>query len=244
MRDTLDRESATPLYVQLSDMLREEIEAGHWRPDRKVPSENELHRTYGISRMTARQVLAQLVNEGLLYRVQGKGTFVAPRKIGTRALAYAGIREQLEEMGYATKTTLVSSEVIPSGRSVAGRLGIAEGTEVGLIRRLRHADGVPISLHESYVPVGLAPNLSAHDLVNEQLCVVLGHHYGLTMGQVDESLEITTASRELSDLLDVRIGAALLQLRQIVGTREGAVFEYSRITFRGDKVRLHFHYDL
>ncbi|MFO8074735.1 MAG: GntR family transcriptional regulator [Egibacteraceae bacterium] len=122
MPPVLDRDAATPLYVQLTDILRDEIERGLWMPDRKIPSENELHRTYGISRMTARQVIAQLVNEGLLYRVQGKGTFVAPNKISTRSPAYAGIREQLEELGYATKTMLLNMEEVAADRAVAKKL--------------------------------------------------------------------------------------------------------------------------
>lgn len=92
----LDRGGSTPLYVQLANLRRGKIERGEWRPDQKIPSENELNRMYWISRMTARQVLAQLVHEELLFRVQGKGTFVAHRKIGATSPAYLGIREQLQ----------------------------------------------------------------------------------------------------------------------------------------------------
>ena len=100
----LDRGGSTPLYMQLATVLRGQIERGEWKPDQKIPSENELNRMYGISRLTARQVLAQLVSEDLLFRVQGKGTFVAIPKIATRALAYMGIREQLERMEISTTT--------------------------------------------------------------------------------------------------------------------------------------------
>ncbi len=244
MATQLDRDAATPLYVQLTDILRDEIERGLWVPDRKIPSENELHRTYGISRMTARQVIGQLVNEGLLYRVQGKGTFVAPNKISTRSPAYAGIREQLEELGYTTKTTLLSLEQVAADRAVAKKLRLDDHAPVFAIRRLRSADGVPLSLHESYVPVALAPDLDEHDVTNEQLCVVLTEHYGLTMGHVRETLEILTAPPGTAEQLEVRAGAPLLMLQHSIATPEGRIFEYARIAVRGDKVRLHMEYDL
>src|SRR6478609_11233472 len=128
--EMLDRDASMPLYLQLAGLLRGRIESGELKPDQKIPSENELNRMYGISRMTARQVLAQLVNEELLFRVQGKGTFVAHRKIGTRSPAYMGIREQLERMGYATTTKVLSSEVVPADVRVAEHLRISPGDAV------------------------------------------------------------------------------------------------------------------
>lgn len=103
----LERNSPTPLYQQLEDILRVFISNGQWSPDHPIPSENELSKAYGLSRMTVRAVITNLVREGLLYRVQGKGTFVVPPKISTRSPAYLGIREQLEEQGYSTATKLV-----------------------------------------------------------------------------------------------------------------------------------------
>ncbi|WP_420123442.1 GntR family transcriptional regulator, partial [Nakamurella sp.] len=133
--DPLDRSGSTPLYVQLADVLRKQIERGVWQPDQKIPSENELNRMYGISRMTARQVLAQLVNEELLFRVQGKGTFVAHRKIGTRSPTYMGLREQLERMGYETSTRVLSGEVVAAPAPGARPPGRGAGAPVH--RRVR-----------------------------------------------------------------------------------------------------------
>ena len=79
--DVLERESAVPLYVQLEQILHTRITSGEWAPNQRIPSENELNRIYGLSRMTVRGVLTKLVNDGLLLRVPGKGTYVAPPKI-------------------------------------------------------------------------------------------------------------------------------------------------------------------
>lgn len=240
--EVLDRESSTPLYVQLADILRAKIERGEWKPNHRIPSENDLNKMYGISRMTARQVLAQLVNEDLLFRVQGKGTFVAPRKIATRSPAYKGIREQLEQMGYQTETELLVNELVPAGAQVTRHLPGAE--RVHHLLRLRRVEGEPISLHESFVPEHLAPTLPEHDAASQQLCVILEEHFDLRMSKVTESLESVRASSQESRLLGVSRNAPLLLLQQSIRNPDGVPFEYSRIVFRGDRIRLEFEYDL
>lgn len=244
MTEQLSRTSPTPMYVQLTNILRDKIERQEWEVEEKIPSENELNKMYGISRMTARQVLAQLVNEGLLFRVQGKGTFVAPHKIATRSPSYKGIREQLEQMGYQTSTRLLAEELIIADHYLAERLALPGGSAVHKIRRLRFVDDEPISLHESYVPQRLADDLTSHDAEQQQLCVILEEQYGLQMGHVVETLESGNASSADAKLLAVRTTAPLLVLRQEISSPTGQRFEYSKITFRGDKVRLTFEYDL
>lgn len=241
---SLDRGGSTPLYIQLANVLRDKIERGEWKPDQKIPSENELNRMYGISRMTARQVLAQLVNEELLFRVQGKGTFVAHRKIGATSPTYLGIREQLERMGYATTTMVLSSEAAPADVRVAAHLAISPDELVYRLRRVRLVDGEPISLHTSFVPKRLAADLDADDLVNRQLCVILENEYDLRMSRVVESLESTLPSADEAKQLRIRRTTPLLLLRQEISDPSGQQFEYSRILFRGDKIRLEFQYDL
>ena len=102
----LERDNPRPLYQQLRDILVDAIESGKWGPNEKIPSENNLSATYGLSRMTVRAVLTDLVKEGLLYRVQGKGTYVA-EKIRTLSPSYIGIREQLEKKGYEVETKVL-----------------------------------------------------------------------------------------------------------------------------------------
>jgi GntR family transcriptional regulator len=105
-------------------------------------------------------------------------------------------------------------------------------------------DNEPISLHTSYVPQKLAPHLDAGDLVNRQLCVILVDDYALRMSSVEESLESTLPSADEAKLLKIRRTTPLLLLRQEISDSAGQRFEYSRILFRGDKIRLEFHYDL
>ena len=243
--ETLDRDGSMPLYLQLAALLRGRIESGEWKSGQKIPSENELNRLYGVSRMTARQVLAQLVSEDLLFRVQGKGTFVAHRKISTRSPAYMGIREQLEGMGYAVSTKVLANRIVRADERVGRALRVLPGERVHEIRRVRLLpDDEPISLHVSYVPERLAPHLDADDLVARQLCVVLEEDHGLRMSKVSESLESTLPSVAEARALGIRRTTPLLLLTHEIADQSARLFEFSRILFRGDKLRLQFHYDL
>ena len=242
--DALDRESAVPLYVQLEEILRAKIAGGEWKPNQRIPSENELNRLYGLSRMTARGVLTKLVGEGIVFRVPGKGTFLTARKFEAVSPAYRGVREQLEAAGYKTTTEVLGSGVEEASVRVRERLDLPDGAQVHAIHRLRSVQGEPISLHHSYVPATLAPDLDKHDAGNEQLCVILEKHYGLAMRHVAEHLEATAARTDEADLLRMRRGQPVLLLQDVISDDSGAPFEYSTIVFRGDKIRLGFDYHL
>ncbi len=236
----LRRDIPTPLYVQLEEILRAKIDSGEWQPGDRIPSENELNRMYGISRMTARGVLNTLTNDGLVFRVPGKGTFVSSPKIETASPAYSGIREQLEGMGLETETKLLSASKIKAPTKIAKHLHISTDDDVYEIRRVRYVKGSPISLHTSWVPAELAPDLIQHDTVNRQLCKVLGEEYDLQMSLTEEQLESTVLSGEEADLLELAEGRPVLLLQDILYDQNEHPFEFTKIIFPGDKIRLRF----
>jgi GntR family transcriptional regulator len=244
MTEVLERDSAVPLYVQLEQILSSKITGGQWQPNQRIPSENELNRMYGLSRMTVRGVLTKMVNDGLLLRVPGKGTYVAPTKISAVSPAYRGIREQLEALGYSTTTRLVSFEREAATSVVRDRLGLARGEDVYVIVRVRSVQGEPISLHRSHVPASLAPALDDHDVVSEQLCVILETSYGLPMRHVREHLEAVAVNAVDAKQLDMHRGDPALLLHDVIADDAGRPFEYSTIVFRGDRLRLTFDYGL
>lgn len=238
----LDRNNPKPLYVQLEEILRASIENGEWKADQLIPSENELSKMYGLSRMTARSVIMNLVNEGLLYRVHGKGTFVSPPKISTMSPAYQGIREQLEMQGYRIETKIIEHSQISLDNKIMDILGVARNDKVIYIKRVRIADGIPVSIHNSYIPVELCPIIPAEELETEQLCRIIEKRYGLRAASVTETLESVLASDEEAKLLMIEKRHPLLLLEDIYRTKEGRAFEYTKIAFRGDKIKLSFEF--
>ncbi|MGI6117049.1 MAG: GntR family transcriptional regulator [Bilifractor sp.] len=243
METELDRNSSTPLYMQLEDIIRANIADGEWPPLQMVPSENELSKMYGISRMTARSVITTLVKEGLLYRVQGKGTYVAEPKISTKSPAYLGLREQLESQGYATETRIITFELIRPNRKIAQALSIPQSTKVYHIKRVRSISETPISIHESYIPNSLCPDLRADRIETEQLCDILESDYHLNASRVHEILESVSPTSEEMSLLKIDKKNPLLLLYDTNYSITGKPFEYSKIVFRGDKLKLEFDYE-
>lgn len=238
----MQKNSPKPLYAQLEELLRGEIVAGTYGSNGMIPSELELARRFDISRMTARGVVTQLVNEGLLYRVQGKGTFVAEPKIEAHSLAYQGIREQLEGMGYSTTTRLIEFKVIPADARLSQVLRVPVAEPLIFAMRLRSIRDTPISLHLSYIPEALAPTLQPARLEAEQLCVVLAADFNLTSARVEETLESTSATTTEAGLLGIDRGSPLLLLTDRYELAGGRTFEYTKVLFRGDKLKLRFEY--
>lgn len=239
----LDRVNSTPLYVQLKNIIRSKISSEEWLPNTMIPSENELSSIYGISRMTARNVITQLVAEGLLYRIPGKGTFVNEAKIEITGLSYTGLRSQLESQGQKVETKLLSIERVKCDEYVARKLNIAPNDEIYKIKRMRTANGIPVSYHKSFVPCALCKNLEAYDLENDQLCKILSEHFSLNRARVVETLESYIADVPKAEILGITPGFPLIMLQDTIATNSGEIFEYTRVYFRGDKIKLRLEYN-
>ncbi len=239
----LDRNNPKPLYQQFREILEESIDSGTWEPDDKIPSENQLSSTYGLSRMTVRSVLLDLVKEGKLYRVQGKGTFVAEQKIEAMSLYYVGIREQLEELGYEVATRTLECTVTESNSNVAKHLDIRPGTPVFMIKRLRSIKEGPVSIHISYIPTQYAGGLTPEILEQEQLCVLMSRNYGLQRKKMTETLESVAADSEEAELLQVEKGHPLLLLKDELHSDDDIPYEYTKVVFRGDKIKIRLNYE-
>lgn len=236
-----DIASAEPLYTQLDRAFRALITEGKWPAGAMIPSENELSQALGVARMTVRSVITGLVQEGILVRSAGRGTFVREQKITAHSPAYLGLRSQLEESGYRVQTDILDLRRQPADDIVAGMLDIPAGSDVFYLLRLRSANDMPLSVHESWLPASLVPTLSRENLAGDrQLCHVCEEDFGLVNARVEETLESVPADREAAALLELAEGAPLLLLEDRILSPSGQPFEYTRVRFRGDQVKLKF----
>lgn len=239
----LRRNGATPLYIQLEEIIRDKIALGEWQVGDRVPSENELNAEYGVSRMTARSVLNGLANEGLVVRVSGKGTFVAEPKIETTSPGVNGFRHQLEASTPQTVTKVISLQrQFPSSR-VAKALGIGENEVVYELVRVRSSGSVVIGVLFSWMPVKLIPDFEMQDTASNRLTEILRKHYGLQAQRMEEQLESTYLNARVAELMGMEEGQPTLLLEDLSYTEGGMCFEFCRVYFRGDKVKLHFTFE-
>lgn len=233
---------AQTLHLQLYHYLRTAVESGEYKKDEMIPSESKLCAMFSMSRTTVRNVLTQLVSEKLLYRIPGKGTFVAGPQITALSIACKGIREQLEEKGYQTDTVLLHTEHVPADQSIAGALHLPQDSPVFIIKRLRCVNGAPLSLHTSYIPSGLCPELLSEDLKTTALCHILEQKYNIIPARGEESLESLNASGAEAKLLGVKPGAGLLYLECTMYSEENFPYLLDKVFFRGDSIKLQFSY--
>lgn len=233
---------AQTLHLQLYNYLRTAIESGEYKKDQMIPSENKLCGAFSMSRTTVRNVLTQLVSEKILYRIPGKGTFVAGPQITALPIACKGIREQLEEKGYQTDTQLLSAERIPAERGVAEALRLSRNSPVFCVKRLRCVNGSPLSLHTSCIPSALCPGLLSDDLKTTALCHILEQNYSISPLRGEESLESVTATASEAKLLGVRPGAGLLYLECVMYSNQNLPYLLDKVFFRGDAIKLQFSY--
>ncbi|MBE6934982.1 MAG: GntR family transcriptional regulator [Ruminococcaceae bacterium] len=236
----LDPQSPKPLHTQLEEIIRGKIINGDWSENSRIPSENELSREYGLSRMTVRSVILRLAQEGLLYRVPGKGTFVSVNKLLSRPLSHMGIREQLDQQGVESETKLIEAREIAAPLAVATRMGIPEGTPIFHIVRVRTAKGSPLSLHVSYIPKKLCPDMLevGHNFEVAQLCDILRDAYGVVKSKVVETLEIAQAGNAEAAHLGVRKNYPLIHVENLIYSPENEPMEYASVLFRGDRIKL------
>ncbi|MDR0417692.1 MAG: GntR family transcriptional regulator [Propionibacteriaceae bacterium] len=240
--EPLDRGSPTPLHQQLEEVIKERIAEGEWTPRTQIPSENELSATYGLSRMTTRAVISRLTVQGLLYRVPGKGTFVAEPKIANTTSFPLGIQRQLEAQGIKTKARPLSLAQLQASGTARRELRLEPGTLIWRLERLRTINDEPISIHLSYIPVQMCPDLDKKDLSDGHLRDVLENQYELIAEHVNESVETALASERDAALLGVEPGFTLLQLQETSSDREGIPFEFCHVLFRGDKMKIRFQF--
>src|SRR4051794_5986890 len=172
----IDPDSPVRKHFQLREILLDMVER-EFTVDDCIPSERELCARYGLARMTVRQALDHLVNEGRLYRVHGKGTFVARPKIGMQ-LRLASFSEDMRAHGLEPDSVDLSRQLVPAGRHVGRELGLAPDEPVHVIERLRTADGVPMAIERNYYPAELTPGLIDEPLTDVSLFTVLAERYG------------------------------------------------------------------
>ncbi len=156
---TLERSNPLPLYYQLKEVLRQQIRAGHLAPHSAIPSEPELVSRYHVSRATVRQALTELVNEGLLYRQHGKGTFVCEPRVQQTLSELTSLTTELKRRGKRPGGLLLLSELARGTETMRRQLGLADEEQVVRLERLRSADGQFIAYEVDYLPYPRATSI-------------------------------------------------------------------------------------
>ncbi len=236
----LDRISSVPLYAQIHEKLRRQIEADELQAGAAVPSERELAEICKVSRMTARQALNALKKDGFVYQERGVGTFVSKRKLDVHTRNLVGFTEEMRGRGLTPSTRILLSRREPATAEIAAELGIDANEEVYHFQRLRLADDLPLAFEDGFLPAKRFPDLDKKDLETESLYKILETDYGIEMHHAEEILEATCADKEIAAALAIKPKSALLIVHRVVFSESNAAVESVRTFYRADRYRATF----
>jgi GntR family transcriptional regulator len=233
-----------PIYLQLREIVRSKIEEGEYLPGTAIPSENKLAETFGINRLTVRNAVEALVNEGILHRVQGKGVFV----IGNKN-KYEEILEEhggfINTLSFGRKNISIKEQtktLRPAGNKYANHFDIEPEDLIFYVRHFTSSDEEPISTEEFFVPKEILPEL---EVVNSSVFSMndIFAFYGIELYSMRQSMEIVSGVSKIRKMLDIPEGVALIMLTCDYRDRNGRLIAYSRSFIRSDKssfsIKLH-----
>lgn len=208
------------------------------RPGDALPGERQLEELFGVSRITVRRAISDLVREGVLVRVKGKGTFVSHGRVRSD-LHLASFNEDMRAAGFRPSTRVITAASAVPPAAAAEHLGLAPEEPAHQLRRLRLANAAPVSVDESWLPPQLVPDLFAKELTGSLYGILSAAGYPVR--RVEQTVEAGAALEDVAALLEIEPGAPVLVFhrRSFAGEDEpGTPIEYSVSTYRSDRYQL------
>ncbi|WP_163100150.1 GntR family transcriptional regulator [Peribacillus alkalitolerans] len=238
--EPLKHESIIPLYHQLMERLKGSIEKGHWAPGDKIPSENQLMDQFGVSRNTSKKAIEELVQEGILYRVQGKGTFVAKPKLQQSLMGFYSFSKVLKENGLNPKDIILKIEEVTPTAKIREALQLGEDERVIEMKRLRCANNEPYILESSFIPKHVVSDQDQLKKVGEiSLYDLFSQQFNIVVTRAKEAFEPVLIRADEKDYLQTEEGRPALLLERIAYDITGIPVEFCISIVRGDRCRFY-----
>jgi len=236
----LQEKSETPLYRQLYDLLRKQIESGRVEKNSRLPSEQELIDRLGVSRITVRRALNELAAAGLVKRQRGRGTIVTFNAAAPSVKAsFENLIEGLTRIGVETVVKLIECKFVKANQALSAVMELPSGASVQRIIRLRMLDNEPFSYLITHIPEHIAQDYDEHELANASLIKLL-EKSGHAPSAARQTITATAADKNVADALGVAQGAPIMCIHRIMRDRGGEVIQEITANYRADR----FQYEM
>jgi GntR family transcriptional regulator len=242
VEDALSPVSQMPLYTQIREILRRRILDGSYPPHSQMPSESQMMSAFDVSRITIRQALGDLQKEGLIFKVMGKGSFVAKPKAFQSLSRLQGFGEAMTTSGYETYSLLLSAKPVAASAVVAQRLQLKPEAPVFEIQRLRYLNREPISVDVSYFPPDIGERLTQEDLATRDIFVILENDLGRNLTHADVQIEAISADESLARHLDIAEASPLLRIERLTWADDRPI-DFEFLYYRGDAFQYRLRID-
>jgi len=226
------KNSPIPIYLQIAQILRERIRSGEYGVGERIPSEDDILKMYGVSRMTARNAVTQLVNEGLVYRMHGKGAFVARAKLERNLNKLNGFFEDMTELGLRPTSKIIKFVKREPNQKEQHQLNLQKNQEVYFVQRIRYVDDNPIGLQNLVTPVHLVPDLDQVDLAVSSFYSYL-NSIGQNVEKAEQRMEAILAP-SIAKMLGISDTQPFFYFERYSSKSDGTPIEVLESYFRGD----------
>lgn len=234
----ISKDNPIPLHYQIKEILQEMIENEDLKPGESIPTERELCEIQGVSRMTVNKAIMSLVNEGLIYREQGKGTFVSTAKVNSEISRLKGFTEQMQENGVVSKTKILSFKVIDATKKCKIELKMPEDeNKIIEIKRLRFSDQQPVAIETAWLPYYLFNGMTREIIEDKSLYETFREKYGYNLDKAKQTIEPTMLNQYESNLLNQENDALALIFRRTTYLEDETPIEYTKAIYRSDKYK-------
>jgi GntR family transcriptional regulator len=227
----------TPLYARLETQIAVGIANGQFPVGSRLPAEDDLVERFHVSRTTVRKAIQNLTVRGLVEIRRGTGTFVTTPRITQELTELTGFVEDMQALGHNPTARLIDRTVVAAGEGVARQLALPMGTRVMRIRRVRLANGVAMSLDETYLPLEIGEKIATHDLEAEPIFALLEQRYGIPLVDAEYRLEAASADRDVAAALGVATGSPVFLIERTSYAAGDAPVDYEKLHYRGDLIR-------
>ncbi len=234
----ISRSSHVPLYKQLYHILRSQIELGELKTGDAIPTEKELTRQYAVSRVTTRKALQMLVDEGLIVRQPGKGSYVHTTRIEEDQSSLQGFAELMVARHPEQVMEVQRFEIIPAAEEVARELELAEGDRVLRIQRRHMIEAQPVAYAVIYLPFALGKLLTPEEVSTTPVYTLLTRKAGVIIKSATQRIRAIAADHWITDVLGIPIGAPVLMVRRVTYSVQEQPLEYIRLYYPGDRHEL------
>jgi DNA-binding GntR family transcriptional regulator len=239
MLPEVEHDRPEPLYLQIKAWIQEQIRQEIWPEHYKLVNEIDLADRLGVSRGTVRRAVSELIDEGMLVRIHGRGTFVASRRLeqplAERLVAFS---EDLISRGIPFETCVLEQSVITPPERLASLLSVPEGEVVLFLKRVRLVGHEPLILLHNYVVYAHCPGIEQIDFTRYRLFEVLEGRYGLRLDWGRRTFEAQAATSDIAGHLGISECDPVMKLEQVVFLNDGSPIEHSDVWLRGDRYRL------
>lgn len=237
----LNPSTPQPLYMQIRQILKNDIQHGKYKPDEQIPTEAELCEMYSVSRITIRKAIEELVKDGTLTRVPRRGTFVTSKKFHNELLSVSGFSEFSHQLGMIPNSRILRSEVIPATKEIAAYLLIKEGSPVLELERLMYVNDRPLFYDLAHYSLIRFPDLEKRIAGDESTYKILLEEYQTEIVSNDKIIDVIGATNDYAKLLECDIGSNLFKILKIAFDVNDEPVHLSTFMCETNKVNLTVH---